>query len=190
MKTNIIVFLSLLILSACGTTSTTNQTESKSQAEKETQTVSIVQLASDVNSSIVYINENKWSYKKITKADDPSEYSFEFNEQSKGFVSGKLITEKLTIDVQTLTKAAYINAAQSDPDVQIIKKEERTINGNDVIYMEMAGAVDGIKFTYYGVYHSNKYGVTQLVTYLLSDTAEIFHGEIQDFLSGFDVAKK
>ena len=190
MNKSIIIILSFLALSACATQTTTEQTEnipkivtiSKSKAAN-------FQLKSAVNSSVVFLNEDKWLYEKVPEEGSATEYNFQVKDNSKGVILGRMITEKVSPDLQLLTKAAVANAAKADSNVHILKKEFRKINGNDVIYMEMAVNPDGTPFTIYGVYHSNKYGSTQLLGVSESKTPEVLR-EIQDFLSGFDTTSK
>ena len=190
MNKNIIIILSFLILSACTTKATTEQTE------KKPETVSLskpeaasLQLKSAINSSVIFINEDKWQYQKVTKEGSATEFNFQIKDNRKDVIVGRMITEKISPDLQFLTKVAFDNAAKADPDAQILRKEFRNINGNEVIYMEMAVNTDSTPFTIYGVYHSNKDGATQLLGVSESTTPEVIK-EIQDFLSGFDTVNK
>ena len=196
MKKSIIIFV-LLALSACKTTPTTPTSQAESKPTSITSTNEVVTLSkpktaklkieSEVNSSIVYLDEGKWKHKKVTKNDDETEYAFDLK---NAVVSSKLITEKIPLSKDILAKAAVINAAALDPDVKVVKKEDRIINGNDVVYMEMLASNKDLDFKLFGVYHSNKQGSTQLVVFTLKDLAEDYDEEIQGLLSGFDVASK
>ena len=58
------------------------------------------------------------------------------------------ISEQVEIDVEELVKIAFDNAREAAPDTEVVKKEYRTVNGNKVIYMEMVGTIQSIKFKY------------------------------------------
>ena len=51
--------------------------------------------------------------------------------------------------------------------------------------MEMKGTIQGIKFMYFGYYHSDDTGSTQFVAYTGSNLTSKYKSEIYDFLNGF-----
>ena len=76
-----------------------------------------------------------------------------------------LIAEKTEIDVELLTNIAYENALEAAPDVKIVQKEYRTVNGLEVVMMKMSGTIQGVKFIYFGYYYSSAEGAFQFLTY-------------------------
>lgn len=139
------------------------------------------ELKSTVTDISIFLNPKKWSFEK--EADGESaEYSFE---NKAGNVYGKLITENLQMTLEQLVNIALINAKNFAPDTQITKKEYRIVNGNKVIYLEMEGSSDGLEFTYFGYYFSNKAGLNQLVTYSISNVVnKKIRKEVETFLNG------
>ena len=195
MKINIIVLLFSLFLSACATTPQSNQTQTSSKSANKGASVpkptpSILEISSDVNSAILYLNENKWSYESVDDPNNPTEYLFDFKgTKPGGFLSGKLITEEIDADVQLLTRVAHLNAKKIDPNIQIILKEPRTINNVEVIYMEMLGRTEeGLDAKIMGIYHTDQNGATQLVVFALKHVADRRYDDIQQFFSGFAIA--
>lgn len=143
---------------------------------------STFQLKSTKNSAVFWINPKKWSFEKSGDGSDPSEYVFKLKDSD---LYGMAITEQLEVDVVELTKIALDNAKDAAPDAKITKREYRTVNGHKVIYMEMAGTIQSIKFTYLGYYYSDQSGSTQLVTYTGSNLVTKYRKDIEAFLNGF-----
>ncbi|MDN4503430.1 hypothetical protein QX776_13545 [Alteromonadaceae bacterium BrNp21-10] len=140
--------------------------------------------SSKTNSSFA-INSKKWKFKKNKNGHESAEYTFEFND---GDIYGMAISEQVQVDVEELVKIAFNNALAAAPDTQIIKKEYRMVNGHKVIYMEMIGTIQSIKFQYLGYYYSNESGSTQFLAYTGANLVKKFQDDIDNFLNGFSVS--
>lgn len=143
-------------------------------------------LKSTVSSATFTINSKKWKFNKNDPNNGDAEYSFQVK---NGDLYALAITEQVEIDLESLAEIAFENAKGAAPDMRVIKKEYRTVNGQKVIYMEMVGTIQSIKFQYLGYYHSNQYGSTQYLTYTGQNLVPQYRSEIDDFLNGFSVAK-
>ncbi len=95
-----------------------------------------------------------------------------------------VIAEGIQVEREALINLAISNARNAAPDVKVIEKEYRTVNGKKIIYMKMQGTIQSIKFTYLGYYYSDKTGSTQLLTYTASNLVEKYKPEIFDLLNG------
>ena len=51
----------------------------------------------------------------------------------------------------------------------------------------MDGTIQGIKFSYFGYYYSDKSGSTQLLAYTASNLADKYKIEIENFLNGLSI---
>ncbi len=131
----------------------------------------------------LYINPKKWNFKKSDEG-DVSEFTFE---KKSGDLYGMLISEKLELPVESLADIAFDNAKSAAPDIKIIEKEYRTVNGVKVIMLRMSGTIQGIKFTYYGYYYSNSEGTIQLLAYTSTSLFNEYKKEIKAFLNGMVV---
>ncbi|MEO6671601.1 MAG: hypothetical protein ABIN36_19110 [Ferruginibacter sp.] len=98
---------------------------------------------------------------------------------------GLLITEKIEVPMSALEAAALNNAREVSPDISIVKKEYRKVNGKPVLMMQMTGMITGIKFIYFGYYYSSKKGTTQLLTYTAANLLDEYHDDLEEFLNGF-----
>jgi len=130
------------------------------------------------------INPKKWKFKKNKNGHESAEYTFELK---NGDLYAMAISEEIEMDVEELAKTALENAKGVAPDTKVIKKEYRTVNGNKVIYMEMVGTIQSIKFKYLGYYFSNASGSTQYLTYTGTNLEAKYKTEINNFLNGFSV---
>jgi len=137
-------------------------------------------LKSKKNKSAYWINTNKWTFKKATNNPD-AEYELQLK---NGDLYGMTISEEIEIDLEELANLAISIAKGSAPDLKVVTKEYRIVNGKKVIFMEMRGTLQGIKFTYLGYYFSDKSGSTQLVTYTETNLVNKYKKDVFDLLNG------
>ncbi len=147
----------------------------------EKPTSSTFKLKSTRNNTIYWINTNKWTFtKQVDNA--ASEYEFKLKDKD---LYGMAINEEIEIPLESLANIAFENAREAAPDVKIMKQEYRIVNGIRVLYMVMAGTIEGMKVTYMGYYYSDTSGTTQLLTYTATNLVDKYRSEIDDFLNGF-----
>jgi len=139
-------------------------------------------LKSNKTNSSFSINPKVWKFKKNENGHDTAEYTFQMKE---GDLYGMAISEEIEIEVEELANIAFSNAKSAAPDTKIVKKEYRTVNGHKVIYMEMVGTIQSIKFKYLGYYYSNASGSTQYLAYTSANLVSKYKTEIDKFLNGF-----
>ncbi len=128
----------------------------------------------------IWINPMEWSFTKA-KSGGPSEFNFT---NKKLDIYGMLISEKTEIPIKSLVEIAYDNAYEAAPDIKIIEKEYRNINGIDVIMMKMTGTIQGIKFIYFGYYYSSSKGAFQFLTYTSLNLFNEYEKDMLLFLNG------
>lgn len=137
-------------------------------------------LKSTNNDSAFWLNTKKWSFTKDT-ANQDAEYEFKLKGKD---LYAMAITERVEVAAESLADIALSNAKSVAPDIRIIKKEYRIVNGKKVIYMEMSGTMQSIKVTYLSYYFSSPSGSTQLVTYTGSSLVNSYKNEILNLLNG------
>lgn len=126
-----------------------------------------------------WINPKKWSFKKT---ESEHEYSLELK---TGDLYAMVITEKIEVPLKTLKNIALENGRNAAPDLVVTKEEYRIVNGNKVLFLQMDGTAQGIKFSFYGYYFSNKNGTVQFVTYTSQKLLTDFKDECKELLNGF-----
>lgn len=137
-------------------------------------------LKSTKNNSAFWVDTEKWSFKK-GKSNEDAEYEL----QLKGHdLYGLIITEAIHVPVESLVDIALENAKDASPEIELIKKEYRVVNGKKVIYMEMGGAMQGMQVAYRGYYYSDDSGSTQYLIYTGANLVDKYTSEINDFLNG------
>lgn len=142
-------------------------------------------LKSTSSNATFSIDSKKWKFKKNENGHDSAEYAFELK---GGDLYGLAITEEVEIAIEDLANIAFSNATAAAPDIQIVKKEYRIVNGERLIYMEMVGTIQSVKFQYLGYYHSNEFGSTQFLTYTGKSLVGKYQKDIDEFLNGFSTA--
>lgn len=132
-----------------------------------------------------WLDPKKWTFTKgVDNAD--AEYELELKEED---LYGMIITEKIEIPLTTLKTIALENARQVSPDIRIVDQEYRTVNGLKVLFLNMEGTMEGIKFSYYGYYYSNPKGTVQYVLYTSQGLMDTYRNECGELLNGLSETK-
>ncbi len=137
-------------------------------------------LQSANNNSAVWLNENKWSFKKLPK-DSGTEYEFELK---SGGLIGLLGTETKEVPLESIPEGVLINLRSKSSNVSVIKKEYRIVNNYKVIYMETSLTNKDENYVMFGYYYSDNSGTTQLCAFVKSNLVKEHRSEINDFLNG------
>src|SRR5690606_4918176 len=135
------------------------------------------------NRSAVWVDVKRWKVSK-QKVNEDADHSFQLKD---GDVYAMMLSEEIQIEPKALTDVAIENARSAAPDIRVIKRERRTVNGMPVIYMEMRGTTSGIDIPYCGYYWSDASGSTELLAYTGSSLREKYDQQIQDLLNGFSL---
>lgn len=129
----------------------------------------------------VYLNPKIWSFKKAT-----SNPEAEFELKLKGGdLYGMIITEKIEIPLETLKSIALENGKAVAPDLKIVKEEYRTVNGLNVLLLQLNGTMQGVKVSYYGYYYSSPNGTVQFITYTSQNLLDSYKPDSEKLLNGF-----
>lgn len=127
-----------------------------------------------------WINPKEWSFKK---ADNNEEAEYEFQLKGKDLYA-MVISEQVEIPLKNLKQIAVENGKAAAPDLRIVKEEYRTVNGLKVLFLQMNGTLQGIKFTYYGYYFSNENGTIQFITYTSQNLLSTYMDDCEKILNG------
>jgi hypothetical protein len=139
------------------------------------------QIKSTKTNAGLWIDGNEWIFTK-GEAEEDAEYNFQMKGED---LYGMMISEKLEIPLDLLRTVALENARAVAPDIRITEEEYRTVNGIQVLAMQMSGTIQGLRFTYYGYYYSNSGGTVQLLTYTGSSLFNEYKVNMEKFLNGF-----
>ncbi len=138
------------------------------------------QVKSTRNNTAYWIDTSHWSFSK-GESNESAEYQFRLKKQD---LYAMAIAEGFSVPLLNLADIALENARKVAPDAVVTHREYRMVNGIKVLYMEMSGTTQGIKFTYMGYYYSNDKGSTQLITYTATHLADKLRPMATEFLNG------
>ena len=96
-----------------------------------------------------------------------------------------VIYEELEIPIEHLSQIAIDNAVNVAPDIKMIDREYRVVNGDTLIWMRMDGTTQGMKISYYSYYFSNTKGSVQFHTFTGQNLIDKYKKEIDNVLNGF-----
>ncbi|HEY8935613.1 MAG TPA: hypothetical protein VIM65_10355 [Cyclobacteriaceae bacterium] len=142
-------------------------------------------LQSKTVSATVNIDPKKWTFKKGEEG-AASEYQFQMKASD---AYAMLITERIEIPIESLKQIAIDNAKNVAPDIEVVKQDYRMVNGTKVLFMQMNGTIQGIKFSYLGYYYSNPAGTVQFITYTAQNLLPDYQGELMTLLNGIEFTK-
>ena len=137
-------------------------------------------LKSKITNIGIWLNNQDWEFKQATVNTD-AEYEFEFKH---GDLYAMAIVEEVEIPLESLSKIAFESLLEAAPNAEIISKEYRNVNGLEVLFMRMNGTMEGINFSYFGYYYSNKSGTIQLITYSSINLVDKYKNQCEKFLNG------
>lgn len=181
----------IVILNADGTWKYENQSRSSQAKSLKTNSRKFKKpnsasfpVKSKVNSLGLWMNPADWGFTKKGALNPEAEYELK---HKKLEIYAMAITESIEVNLDNLAEIALENMEKVGTNVRVINKEYRIVNGQKVIFMEMAGVVNGIKATYMGYYHSNSKGASQLLAFTGTALANKYKPEIIKLLNGLVV---
>ncbi|MEO8028742.1 MAG: YbjN domain-containing protein, partial [Bryobacteraceae bacterium] len=130
----------------------------------------------------VWVDLTKW--KQSALPDEPKVIQFE---SLGGDAYAKVISEKAKIPKNSLREVAVENARKADPNIKVILKEERIVNGRHVGVMQMDGVVKNLPIVYYGYYYGGSSGSVQVVCFTLKGAFEENLARFTELLDGLEV---
>ena len=128
----------------------------------------------------IWIDNKKWTMKK---GKDNEDAEFEFRSK-KGELYAMIISESIEIPLKSLKEVALENARSVASDLKLVNEEYRTVNGMQVLCLQMDGTLSGIKFSYFGYYYSNEKGTVQFITYSSQRLMRDNIAECEELLNG------
>jgi hypothetical protein len=128
----------------------------------------------------VWLDPKVWTFQKAPGHDAAE---FEINNDDAGLY-GLVITENLELPLESLANIAIDNARAAAPDIQIINKEYRNVNGVNVLMMRMTGTIQDILFSYYGYYYATPRGAVQFLVYSSKENVDTHISTIENLLNG------
>jgi len=95
-----------------------------------------------------------------------------------------MIFERVGIPLESLAQIAIDQAYSVAPDLVVEKTEKRTINGKEMLFMQMSGTTSGIPFTYFGYYYSDENRSIQFLAFTGANRFEVVKPQFEALLNG------
>jgi len=127
-----------------------------------------------------WLDPSVWSFQKEIETPD-IEFELELKD---GDLYAMIITEEVEMPLDVLGDIAVENARDAAPDVEVMEREYRTVNGHQVLLQKINGTMQGIKFSYYGYYYSSEKGSVQFVTFTSQNLLDKYMDECETLLNG------
>lgn len=108
------------------------------------------------------------------------------NSNGKGYAI--FVSEGLGVPTDSLKDVMLFNARKADPNMQLVSEGKRTVNGREVLCLEMEGNVKGLPFRFYGYYYGGSSGNVQVVTYTLQSAFAANKDQFTDLLNGLEIS--
>ncbi len=139
-------------------------------------------LKSDIVSMNFWFNPKLWSFGKA-KNNPAAEYELQLKGQD---LYAMIICEKVEIPLVSLKSIAYENAKLNAPDLVIVEQDYRMVNGKKMLFLQMDGTIQGIKFSYFGYYYSSASGTIQFLSYTSQNLLKEYRQICEDLLNGME----
>ena len=106
----------------------------------------------------LWYNDLKWKRLPVGELNPDADIAMQY---MNGDLYAMVIYEEVEIQIENLIEIALDNAIGVAPDIQVVDKDYREVNGNTLIWMRMDGTTQGMKMSYYSYYFSNETGTCQ-----------------------------
>lgn len=113
-----------------------------------------------------------------------AEYSMKYKEGDAYII---VIRERLEIPLQSLKNAVLTNARKVDPNATMLMSEERTVNGNNVLYAEIDADIDQMQVRFVYCLYTGKDLSVQVVGYTTKNLYAEYTQDFQDILNGLEI---
>jgi hypothetical protein len=126
----------------------------------------------------LWIDQQKWTQNPSNN--DPIKIIFTHQGETS---YAMVIAEKARVSMEALERAALINAKKVSPDMTLLFKEKRVVNGKSVLCLQMTGTVQGTSFMYYGYYYGGPEGTLQVICYTTPEQFDQAKTDFDELLS-------
>jgi hypothetical protein len=134
----------------------------------------------------IWYREKEWSRIDPKNLNPLAEVAFKSTEMDAYVM---LIYEAMEATTQTLADIAIIQARKTASDLTVLSKEIRSVNGKDMVALEMTGKIQSIDIYYYNYYYSGPEGSIQLLCFTTAKASDGLKPKMEDLLNGLVILK-
>ncbi|KAK3582627.1 hypothetical protein CHS0354_024181 [Potamilus streckersoni] len=132
---------------------------------------------------LISFDTTKW---KIDNS-EVGEYSFELLGKN---AFAMMIAGRKKMSLENLEAIAVANAKSQAPNLKVVSRDQKKINGKDVLSIQMDGNIEGIPFTFYGYLYAGENAALQFMSYTVSKMFSEYKPDMESLLSGMVIAEK
>lgn len=134
----------------------------------------------------VYFDPSQWGCVN-GNIGESGEYTFMNKDKD---LNASFITETTEMELSNMVDIVITNAQQAAPDIELVSKEYRNVNGLKVLCMKLKGSVKGVKANYLYYVFCNETGIVQFVAYATPKKFEANYKILEDLLNGLSSIAK
>ena len=127
-----------------------------------------------------WIDPKKWNFGK-SSSNKSAEYEFSLKDET---LFGVIISEAVNIPIESYVDIAIQNGRDAAPDMKIVHKEYRIVNGLKVLHLQMEGTQAGVKFLYYTYYYSTENATIQFLVTSYASSFKKHASDAEELLNG------
>ncbi|MDR3714464.1 MAG: hypothetical protein P4L51_16755 [Puia sp.] len=127
-----------------------------------------------------WINPRKWTFHKgaVNAAAD-----FELQIPGES-LQATILSEATSIPLESFPDIALANGRLAAPDLKIVEREYRHVNGLKILHLRMEGTQLGIRFNYFAYYYSTSNSTIQFAVSSYPSTIVKYSKDVEDLLNG------
>ena len=128
----------------------------------------------------IWFNEAKW---RPQEDPEPGPRTYMIT-HARGDAYAMVIEERLEASLDALRRVAVENAKKAAPDAAVVREERRTVNGLEVLLLQIDATIRQVPFSYLGYYYTGPQGSVQVVTFTGRNLLREYEPDLLDFLNG------
>ncbi len=128
-----------------------------------------------------WIDPKKWTFGKGGVNNESADFELECKDKS---LEGVIISEPAEIPIESYVGIALENGRKAAPDLKIIDKEYRIVNGLKILHLKMEGTQVGVKFKYSTYYYSNSTSTIQFLVASYANSMTKYATDVDELLNG------
>lgn len=134
----------------------------------------------------LFYDSKKWQ-KPEEGSNDNAEFSLIHADKN---VYAMVIPENVSVPLENLRNIVISNARAASKNVSILSEEERNVNGQKVIMLNIKADIEGMSFVYLYYIYSGENSAIQLICFTTEELFSEYRKDMEDLLNGFVLVKK
>ena len=139
-------------------------------------------IKTSVDDFALWIDETKW---KQEKSDTPGLLTFL---HVNGEVGALIISGRIGMPTTVLRDNVLKRGRENDPNAQITFEENRTVNGRQVLALEISTTMEGESYKFLGYYYGGASGSIAVIGMIPETVYTKNIGEVSEFLNGLEIS--